>query len=168
MTSHFDQTHTRARAGDRDTSHKAAAQIMPVRFTIRQQVEQFALDAGPLGFIDEDMMAQFPNKTPSTLRTRRSELGFENIILDSGVRRLTSAGRETIVWLHRDHHRSPPPRKEPEPVISRSTQIALLEAKLKGYEHAMRKAIREYDSMSGYDSTAAAMHDILQSALGGC
>jgi hypothetical protein len=141
MTDLFDQPHTRARSGDRDTSHKAAAAIMPVRFTIRAQVEQFALDAGIRGFIDEDLISAFPEKTPSTLRTRRSELGFENIILDTGYRRHTNAGRETIVWLHRDHHRAPPPRKEPEPVVSRSHQIAILEAQKRALQIAMREAI---------------------------
>lgn len=141
MSDLFDQPRTRARSGDRDTSHKAAAQIIPVRYTIRQQVEDFARRAGNCGFIDEQLIEAFPEKTPSTLRTRRSELGFENIVLDTGCRRLTSAGRETIVWQHRDFHNNPPPRKEPEVVMSRPQQIVILEAQKRALQIAMKEAI---------------------------
>lgn len=161
----FSDPRTRARRGDPDTSHKAAAAIMPSRFTIRQQVEQFALDAGTDGFTDEDLCDAFSNRAGSTMRTRRSELGFENIVVDSARRKLNSKGREVIVWVHRDHHPSPPAQIAKADVLTKAEEIATLRARVKELEYAVDQALIVCETDEGFSSTASAMADILQKGL---
>lgn len=161
----FDNPHTRTRRADPETSRKAAAQIMPSRFTIRQQVEQFALDAGKDGFTDEDLCDAFSNRAGSTMRTRRSELGFENIVIDSARRKHNSKGREMIVWVHRDHHPSPPPQISKAEVLTKSQEIVMLRARVKELEFAADQAVIVHETDNGFSSTASAMADILTKVL---
>lgn len=161
----FDAPHTRARRADPDTSHKAAAQIIPSRFTIRQQVEQYALDCGPAGFTDEQLCGDFPGRAGSTMRTRRSELGFENIVIDSARRKHNSTGREMIVWVHRDHHPSPPPQTSKAEVLTKAQEIVTLRARVKELEFAADQAVIVHETDNGFSSTASAMADILTKVL---
>lgn len=156
---------SRARCGDPDTSHKAAAAIMPSRYTIRQQVEQFALDAGTDGFTDEDLCDAFANRAGSTMRTRRSELGFENIVVDSARRKLNSKDREVIIWVHRNHHPSPPAQIAKADVLTKAEEIATLKARVKQLEYAVDRAVIVSETDSGFCSTASAMAEILKEAL---
>lgn len=152
------------RTDDPETSKKAAASILPSRFTIRQQVEAFAKEH-PDGFIDEQMEERWPHRAGSTLRTRRSELAQENIILDSGRTRRNAVNREMIVWVHRDFHQNPPPLIERQPQISKSDQIVRLEARIRGLRSAMETAIRHRQSRPVMCATASQMADILEAAL---
>lgn len=153
------------RRDDHHTSVKAAASILPKRFTIRQQVEQFALDCGAAGFVDEQLEEEFPHWAPSSWRTRRSELAQENIILDSGRTKRNAAGREMIVWLHRDHHSNPPAKVERQPPQSKANRIAHLEAQNRGLVIAMRDAIKVHKGDAGFCGTAAQMAEILEAAI---
>jgi hypothetical protein len=122
---------------DPNTSEKAAASILPRRETIRQQVEAFALACGADGFIDEQLEREWPHRAGSTLRTRRSELAREMIVIDTGKTRHNSTAREMIVWVHRDHHPSPPPKRKVEPPISKADQIVRLEAQVRGLKRLL-------------------------------
>jgi hypothetical protein len=102
-----------ARVSDPGTSHAAAAAVTPGLPTLQAMVERWALRR-PEGFLDVDLTLAHPDLGPSTLRTRRSELGARNIIVDSG-RRITPAGATTphTVWLHRSFVFDPPPLLPP-------------------------------------------------------
>lgn len=164
----FDAPHTRARSSDPDTSRKAAAAIMPTRYTIRQQVEQYALDRGRAGFTDEDLCCDFSGRAGSTMRTRRSELGFENIVIDSARRKLNSKGREMIVWVHRDHHPAPPPQIPKAEVLTKSQELVTLKARVEELEGAANRALAaHYKSSEPWTASEGAMADILSKALGG-
>lgn len=143
MTDLFDDTYRLHRRDAPDTSRMAAAAIQPVRFTVRQKVDDFAKQHSQ-GFIDEELEANWPNMTSSTLRARRSELVDDGFIFDCGRRRMNSKGRLQIVWLHRDHHPCPPPLRERQPKMSKDHQIVTLEAKVRSLQHAMREALTLY------------------------
>lgn len=157
--------HTRARKTDPETSRMAAEAIQPARYTIRQQVEQFALDAGADGFTDEALCGAFANRAGSTMRTRRSELGFENIVIDSLRRQTNSKGREMIVWVHRNHHSSPPPQIAKADILTKSQEILTLKARVKELEFAADRAVIVHETDKGFCSTAGAMADILKEVL---
>lgn len=98
-----------ARNTDPDTSHEAAdAASVEIR-NKRAVVAEYADRRGPAGFMDAQMSQDLGDEG-STLRTRRSELTAQNIILDSGRRgRWGDSDRERIIWVHRNHVANPPP-----------------------------------------------------------
>lgn len=77
-----------------DTSLDAAARIVPVAKTIRQQVLD-AIRRTPS--TDEELQVRlgYPG---NTIRPRRRELQQRNLIRDSEDRRPTASGRSAIVW----------------------------------------------------------------------
>lgn len=90
-----------ARRGDPETSWEAARSVRPE--TIRKtaaEVLAVLRDCGPC--TDEEIAAvcrrRGSKQSPSGLRTRRSELVTLGLVVDSGRRALTSAGRRTIIW----------------------------------------------------------------------
>lgn len=102
-----------ARTGDPATSHAAARAATPGADTIRQEVELYALKAGPAGFIDEEMSAHFDAADSSSYRTRRGELTRAGEIVDSRRRRPNSNMCECIVWVHRTHAYGLAPAEKP-------------------------------------------------------
>lgn len=140
------------RRTDPHTSRKAAASILPKRFTIRQQVEDFAKEHSTQGFIDEQLEERFPHWAPSSWRTRRNELMQENRVLDSGRTRRNAAGREMIVWVHRDYHPSPPPIQERD-TTPKQSRLARAEARLAEATELLARALpfveAEADSIDG-------------------
>lgn len=151
------------RSNDPDTSVRAAQQIKPVQFTIRQQVEEWAKGMTS-GFIDEELLDNWPDRADSTCRARRAELAQENIIIDTGFRRLNSRGREMIVWLHRDHHPAPPPLVEREAPISKAQQVINLNARVHGLELAMRQ-VQDLLSAQPYSPGISRAMAIIERAL---
>jgi len=89
-----------ARPTDPATSHEAASSVRNVRES--QQLILKALDIWRrTGLTDEqiyDCPAICSYMSPSGARTRRSELVRQGLVVDSGERRKTKAGRQTIVW----------------------------------------------------------------------
>jgi hypothetical protein len=86
----------RARASDPETSHDAAQSISDISGD-----QQFILEwlnfLGPC--TDEELLNSLPSeRSPSGVRTRRSELVAMNLVRDSGKRRKTRSGRNAIVW----------------------------------------------------------------------
>jgi len=87
-----------ARPTDPATSHEAASSVRNVRES-QQLILWYLVNIGPK--TDEDIyeyaMVQ-KAMSPSGARTRRSELVRQGLVVDSGERRKTKAGRQTIVW----------------------------------------------------------------------
>lgn len=92
--------HTRARASDPGTSHEAAEAIIDRLTTIQADVLEQFLRAGPSGLTDRELTERLGTLGESTYRTRRSELTYLGLIVDSG-RRATfpGSGRRHIVWV---------------------------------------------------------------------
>lgn len=130
-----------ARNTDPETSHEAADFATLGIQTARTMVERFAYKQGPAGFVDAQMSDQFGD-TGSTLRTRRSELTSQNIILDSGrVAKYGESDRNRIVWVHRDFVPNAPPRLDEvaAPAKNEHRQEALaMAAEFEGYGRSFR------------------------------
>lgn len=97
------RTRAKARRTDPVTSHEAAASVGDL--TNAQQMILDALRHGP--GTDEEIYERLPHfakrsRKPiisvSGARTRRRELVDAGLVEDSGQRKLTEAGRKTIVW----------------------------------------------------------------------
>jgi len=76
------------RRGDHDTSHEAAARVLP-KLTALHQAVLAALDAaGARGLTDRELeqLPQFAHYGPSTIRKRRSELYQGGILTHRGTR----------------------------------------------------------------------------------
>lgn len=95
-----DDLFAHARRTDPDTSHSAAASVKNIT-TAHSQILGVLRGMGPL--TDEqiyqhmrlDLLAKI---SESGCRSRRSELVNMAMVRDSGERRLTKAGRKSIVW----------------------------------------------------------------------
>lgn len=96
------------RTGDHPTSSKAAARVAAEQDTIKARVLRFAKEAGPGGFIDDDLKAAFPDSPESSHRKRRTELTSDGLILDTGQTRQNRDGNAEVVWVHREFHAGPP------------------------------------------------------------
>lgn len=89
------------RSSDPSTSHAAARSVGDLRASQRAVYEVLS-GAGDL--TDEELADVYPSvvpnlpQSPSGLRTRRSELHAAGLVIDSGERRPTDAGRMSIVW----------------------------------------------------------------------
>lgn len=116
------------RKPDHSTSVQAAQRVK--RVTLRQLVEEMALDVGGRGFIDDDLKRCWPDTPESSVRKRRSEMAEENLILETGHTRLNRQGQSEKVWMHRQFHHNPPPIVERAQKLSRADQIARLEAEV--------------------------------------
>lgn len=101
----LDQTMTyavygRARKTDPETSHKVARAQRPQKLTsIRNLVYCAIKGAGPEGKTHEELCTQLHNIPASSVRTRCRELVEQRLVKDSGQRRLTQHGRDSIVWI---------------------------------------------------------------------
>lgn len=88
-----------ARNTDPGTSWAAAKSVVDVRES-QWRVYLAFLDAD--GFTDEELIAHARGlawpMSDSGIRTRRHELVTKGWLCDTGERRLTAAGRHTIVW----------------------------------------------------------------------
>ena len=101
--SHTEQAPTRR--GMPETSYKAAASVVNLGRT-RDAILHLLRMHGPM--TDEHIWARYlntkhyredyPNVSPSGLRSRRSELVKLGLVCDSGQRAKTQSGRESIVW----------------------------------------------------------------------
>lgn len=85
-----------------DTSHEAADLITGVTGKARLEILA-AIRSVPAGLTDEQLFAHLDqtNSTisPNARRARRGELVEKGYLKDSGKRRLTSTGRQAIVWV---------------------------------------------------------------------
>lgn len=80
------------RRRDRGTSRDAAARVRPVLSPLRLAVLDAIRAAGTAGLTDRELelLAQFQDRGPSTVRKRRSELYQLGYVREAGVRdRLT-------------------------------------------------------------------------------
>ena len=82
----------------RDTSRLAAASIRGKAPTVQQQVLEYLVRSGTDGCTDEETAQALGLRTASQT-ARRNELCESGLVVDSGRRRLTSAGRSAIVWV---------------------------------------------------------------------
>lgn len=93
-----------ARSTDPATSAAAAASIKNLRETQKQVLALF--DPKPDGrqtwLTDQEMIQAARDaglqQSESGLRTRRCELVHASLLRDTGLTRMTAAGRRTIVW----------------------------------------------------------------------
>ena len=92
--------HTRARAGDPDTSHDAARSLDAATVRASQEaVLTFLRERGPM--TDYELVRRYdrePRQSESGLRTRRSELTAAGLVLDTGSRVRLPSRRYAIVW----------------------------------------------------------------------
>ena len=114
------------RRDDHRTSYRAAAGVK--RYTLREQVVDYALSAGVKGFIDDALKTVWFDRPESSLRKRRTELAQENILLDTGFTRLNRQGQYETVWVHRSFHPCPPPIVERQQPIGLKDENARLKA----------------------------------------
>lgn len=108
-----------ARRTDPDTSWDAAKAVTPAADSIREAVELFALQAGPTGFIDEELSAAFDATDSSSYRTRRAELTQCGEIVFAGRYRMNSNEQRCMVWVHRTHSWADPPAEKPRTLTDR-------------------------------------------------
>jgi hypothetical protein len=97
-----------ARHTDPDSSHEAAASVQGVSATqarIMDVLERYGDGT------DEDIAAWYgnlaqlldwPPVSPSGLRSRRRELVFAGLVIDTGRRGTTASGRASIIWERAD------------------------------------------------------------------
>jgi len=97
------------RQPDHATSIAAAKTVAPQRETLKSIVLRYAKDAGPGGFIDEELRGIEPSRPESSFRKRRTELTEKNWIIALPWTRPNSHGQDSTVWIHRDFAVSPPP-----------------------------------------------------------
>lgn len=94
--------HAVARGSDPGTSWQAAHSQEPQRLRQSQQAVLAVLRRSAIGLTDEELRFEIDAEgyriSDSGLRTRRSELVRLGLAADSGLRRVTAAGRQTIVW----------------------------------------------------------------------
>ena len=80
-----------------DTSHSAAESMRALAGRLRARVYACIVRAGREGCTDEEMQAELQMQG-STQRPRRVELVRAGLVVDSGLRRRTFAGRSAVVW----------------------------------------------------------------------
>lgn len=90
-----------ARRTDPDTSRAAAASVADLSAQQRL-VLQVLREIGPS--TDERLADYWQRRdvssiSPSGLRTRRAELTSAGLVVDTGQRAITDAGRDSIVWV---------------------------------------------------------------------
>lgn len=89
----------RARITDPFTSHKAAESVENVTKT-----QGFIVQALKTPRTDEELIMKYrsyryaPQASDSGIRTRRAELVAMGWVVDTGQRRTTQSGRQSIVW----------------------------------------------------------------------
>lgn len=87
----------KAHRDDPDTSHDAAASVTPITGRLRAEVLAL-LRQHPEGLTDDEGGALMRSDRLRFGR-RRNELCDRGLVVDSGVRRLTPAGRNAVVWV---------------------------------------------------------------------
>jgi hypothetical protein len=117
------------RRDDHRTSVDAAINLKARRFTLREQVIEFAKASLAHGLTDDELKTARPETPESSLRKRRTELAQENILVETGVTRVNRHGQDEKVWMHRDFHPSPPPIVERD-ISAKPSRIARLEAEI--------------------------------------
>lgn len=88
---------------NRDTSEAAAASIIMKLGELQTEVFTFIRALGFVGATDEEIQRGL-NMRPNTARPRRRELEMKGLVFDSGRRRITSSGRDAIVWVAYHEH----------------------------------------------------------------
>lgn len=81
------------------TSVRAARSAAKSANGLRTRIHGYLQQRGPAGATDLEIEAAFPGVRPSSLRGRRRELEVSGLVRDSGSRRRSPAGRESIVWV---------------------------------------------------------------------
>lgn len=83
-----------------DTSQQAAATTCRSKAAVlRDQIYDVIVASGEKGFTDEELQKQL-RASGNTQRPRRWELShIRKVIMDSGLRRKTDAGKTAIVWI---------------------------------------------------------------------
>lgn len=84
--------------GTQDTSRLAALRARPNSGTQRAKILDFIERRGPYGATDEEIQASL-GLSPNSERPRRVELVTGGWVVDSGARRLTESGNDSIVWI---------------------------------------------------------------------
>jgi predicted transcriptional regulator len=79
------------------TRAEAHEQIKPVAKTYREQVYNFITERGAYGATDEEIQKGL-NLDPNTERPRRIELVKSGHVVEAGVTRKTTSGRQAAVW----------------------------------------------------------------------
>lgn len=81
-----------------DTSRDAALNMEPSAVSLRASCLAHFRRMGDRGATDEEQQRAL-DMNPSTQRPRRIELCRAGLVVDSGDRRLTEAGRRAVVWI---------------------------------------------------------------------
>ena len=92
-----------ARSFDPKTSHDAAESVSNLTGVQDRILALYYYRAN--GYTDEELIEDYNRAhrhlfpaTESSLRSRRAELVVKGQLMDTGVKRLTRAGRKTTVW----------------------------------------------------------------------
>jgi hypothetical protein len=98
--------HAYQRRGARPTSAAAAVEALPRSGTQRARVYE-AIRQAPAGLTDQEIATTL-GLAENSVRPRRLELsdppkGLPQLIVDSGRRRQTSAGKQAVVWVAVEH-----------------------------------------------------------------
>ncbi len=86
-------------AGHPDTSHEAAARVLPRSGTQRLKVLDYFAAIWPEGLTDEEVWLRLGLPYGSSL-ARRNELFNDGWLKNSGHRRKTASGGTAIVWVY--------------------------------------------------------------------
>jgi hypothetical protein len=101
-------SHTYLRRDARPTSEAAAVETLPRSGTQRDRVWQVIRAAGPVGRTDQEI-GSLLGLAENSVRPRRLELvdpprdDMPRLVIDSGQRRQTPAGKQAVVWVAIEH-----------------------------------------------------------------
>jgi len=94
-----------ARNSDPITSHKAADSVNNITDLQNRILQLF--ESAKNGYTDEELVRQYAKdfgsyfpSSDSSIRSRRHELEVKGFLRDSGQKRLTKMGRESVVWAN--------------------------------------------------------------------
>lgn len=98
-----EDVHGLARFGDPDTSQAAASKITgrterDILAVYRAKFEAYPSLGRDHGFTDDELVAWLPTVYPPTVKSARSRLSKQGLLIDSGARRPSNRGVSQIVW----------------------------------------------------------------------
>lgn len=91
------------RKGARATSRKAALAHYPKSGSARLAVLLAYVEVYPEGMTHEELSEKMGNPATSTYRARASELDQGGWLIDSGKKRKTRSGEDSVVWVLSDY-----------------------------------------------------------------
>jgi hypothetical protein len=102
----WDEAHARARLSDPETSKEAARKIAP-KITMLKGIILAHFAKHPNGVTDLELEEEFADFSPSSVRTRRSELARDGLLICTGIVHLRGSNRRVWKLAHQNTAETP-------------------------------------------------------------